>query len=187
MSVNWTAIRSALITFMESTRTVSPGHVYFKGEAHPIMYEDSIELEIRAERAIGFDDLEDVVQPDGRIVPRITGMREFIVSVRYPTRDMVFGSRTALERIRSCLHHPGRVELLEAGGMSFLSTEMEQAFDGPFAQRVESVGVIDIRLAVLSELYEADIDPGMTPLGGVGVSTNIVGHDDLSQTFTVSE
>jgi len=187
MSVAWPTIKAALVTFFEATGTVQPGHVYYEGEPHEIVQDDSIELTIRAERGVGYDDLEEVEQPDGRLVPRITGMREIILSIRFQTRDQVTGARTALERIRSCFHHPQRLEILEAAGISFLMTEMEQAFDGPFAQRVESVSLIDVRLAVLSELYDPDTDPGLEKLAGVGTTTRIVGHDALTDTFTVTE
>jgi hypothetical protein len=187
MTVAWADIKTALVAFIASTNTVAADHVYFQDESHPIMQADTIELSIRAERAVGFDDLSWVEQPDGRLVARITGMRECILSIRYQTRDQVFGARTALEKIRACFHHPGRLEILEGAGISFLTTEMEQAFDGPFADRVESVGVIDVRLAVLSELYEPDLDVGMTPIEAVGMTVGLVGHDALTEPFTVTK
>lgn len=186
MTVAWAAIKSACVAFIEATGVVLPGHVYFRHEAHPIPHGNTVELAIIAESAVGFDDMDLVEQPDGRQVPRITGVREFILSIRFQTRDEVLGARTALETIRASLQHPSRVAILEGAGLGFLRTEMIASFDDVLDDRWNAIGVLDARFTALSELYVA-AETGIETLTEVGVSTAIADAPQLDQTFTVAE
>lgn len=186
MTVAWQSIKAAFVAFIAACGVVPPEHVYFQHEAHPLMQDDTVELAISAESAVGYDDLELVEQPDGRLVPRITGSREFTLSIRFQTRNEVIGARTALETVRASFHHPTRLAILENAGIGFLRTEMLQSFDDVFADRYESIAVLDVRFTVVSELYDPT-EPGIETLLEVGVSTKIAEHPQLDQTFTVTE
>lgn len=170
MSVAWTEVKDAIVRFIEATGVVSADHVFWEREAHPIAYEDVIELRIGSERAIGYDDVEEVQVAAGQFVPRITGIREFTLSIRMSSRSEVTASRGGLERVRSCFHHPRLLQVLEEGGVAFLSTETLQTFDGVSDQRWESVAVLDVRLGVVSELFEPDTDASADSLESVGVT-----------------
>lgn len=170
MSVAWDVIKPALVTFIEATGAVLPDHVVWEREAHGFAYEDVIELRISEERAIGYDDVEDVEVAPGAFAPRITGVREFTLSIRLSSRSELTAARNGLERIRACFHHPRLLQILDEAGVSFLATETIQTFDERTEQRWESVGVLDVRLGVVSELFEPELDASAEPLEGVGVS-----------------
>lgn len=173
MTVHWNVIKPALIAFVESTGVVGPDHVFWEREAQAIAYEDVIELRISAERAVGFDDVEEVEVVDGatsRNVPRITGIREFTLSIRYSSRNQLTAAREGLETIRACFHHPRLVQTLEEAGIGFLTTEGLQTFDDVSDERWESVAVLDVRLAVVSDYFHPDTDTSVDTLNGVSVS-----------------
>jgi hypothetical protein len=171
VSVPWETVRSAVTDFIAACGVVSADHVSWEHEATPIVHGDVIELRIGAESAVGFDDVAEVEQDDGRAVPRVTGWREFTLSIRYNSRSTVTGARASLERIRASLHHPARLAILSDAGVSFLGTEMLQAFNAVAEDRWEAVAVLDVRLGVVSELYEPDIDiTGTEHLAEVGVN-----------------
>lgn len=173
MTVAWDTIKPALVDFIEATGAVGPDHVFWEREAQPIAYDDVVELRISAEDSIGFDDVEDVEVSPGAYAPRITGIRTFILSIRYYSRSQVTAARGALETIRASFYHPRRRQILDDAGISFLTTETLVTFDEVREERWESVAVLDVRLSVLSELFDPENDASTTDhVAAFGVSVN---------------
>lgn len=172
MTVPWDVIKPALVAFVDATGVVPPEHVVWEREAYPVTYNDLIELRFLNEDSIGYDDVEDVEVAPGVFVPRITGVREFTVSMRYSSRAETTPARMGLEKIRACLHHPRLTQILDDVGVSFLTTEPLVTLDAVSDERWQSVAVLDVRFGVLSELFEPETDASADPLEGVGVTVN---------------
>jgi hypothetical protein len=170
VTVAWDTIQPAIVAFIESCGVVRPEHVAWEREAHPIAYDDVIELRILNEDSLGYDDVEDVLIAPNRYAPRITGLREFTLSVRFSSRSTATAARKSLEKLRACLHHPRLVQTLEDVGLSFLSTEPLVTLDNVEQERWQSVAVLDVRFGVLSELFEPDVDASAEALESVGVT-----------------
>jgi hypothetical protein len=182
-AMEWDAARAAIGAFIVSCGVVEPGPaldgnpadpyaaIFWEREANTLAFGDVVELRISGEKSVGYDDCEDVEVSPGVFVPRITGVREFVLSIRYNSRSQATAARKALETIRSSFHHPTRSAILDDAGVAFLSTETLQTFDAVSDDRWESIAVLDVRMSVLSELF----DPEEAPLGylqSVGVSIN---------------
>lgn len=165
MTVAWDVIKPAIVAFIESTGVVLPEHVVWEREAHAISYEDVIALRLLSEDSVGYDDLEDVEVSPGVLYPRITGIREFVLSIRFHSRSQVTAARNALETVRACFQHPRLVATLEDAGVAYLSSETLQTFDEVSDERWESIGVLDVRLGVVSEYFQpgAPGAPGTAP------------------------
>lgn len=190
MTVAWEVIEPALRAFIESTGAVSAGHVYWERQAHAIAYEDVIELRILGEDSVGYDDVEDVEVEPGRFVPRITGYREFTLSVRYSSRTETTPARIALEKVRACLHHPRLTEQLTDAGIHFLSTQPLVTVDAVYEDRWQSVAVLDVRFSVQSELFLPDLDQSVPHLEAVGAEVRVVdavGVTVADQTLSIPE
>lgn len=170
MTVAWDHVQATLTAFVEATGVVKQGHVFWEREAHPIAYSDVVELRITDEDSIGYDDVEDVLVGPGQYAPRITGLREFTVSMRFSSRSQASAARKSLEKVRACLHHPRLAQILEDGGLSFLTTEPLVTFDKVAEDRWESVAVLDVRFGVVSELFEPESDASADSLESVGVT-----------------
>jgi hypothetical protein len=173
VTVAWEKVRTALVAHLTSLGVVPPDHVFWEREAAPLAFEDVIELRIGREAAVGMDDLEPVMVAPDRWVPRITGWREFVLSIRFNSRSQATAARNALERIRASFHHPTRLAALSDAGVSFLSTETLQTFDAVADDRWESIGVLDVRMGVVSEFFEPDTDPGLEPLVDFAVNGTV--------------
>lgn len=190
MTVAWDQIETALVAFIESTGVVKPGRVMWEREANPIAYDDVVELRILREDSIGFDDVEDVEVSPGIFVPRVTGLREFTLSIRMHSRSEKTAARRGLEKIRSYLHHPRLIQTLSDAGVAYLSTEPLATLDPLFAGRFESVAELDVRFGVLSELFEPSTDSSAESLASVGVTVSEVdalGVTVANQTISIPE
>lgn len=171
MTVAWDDIKTALVEFIESTGVVAvPERVAWEREAHPIVYDDMISLKISGEDSLGYDDVEDVEIAPGIFAPRITGAREFVLSIRYHARTEISAARNALETIRACFFHDRLTQVLDDVGIAFLSTETLQAFDTVAEERQESVAVLDVRFSVVSQYFQPDTDTSIDKLAAVDVT-----------------
>lgn len=156
MTVQWNAVKDAIAAFVRSTHVVAPDHVVWDRDASQLVFhESSVELRISGERAVGYDDVEEVEVAPGVYAPRVTGLREFTLSMRLRARTPAdsYAARTALETVRASFHHPVRRKLLSDEGVAFLSTEMLEAREVTFGDRYELVAVLDVRMSVVSELF----------------------------------
>lgn len=190
MTVAWHLIEPALVAFIEATGAVRPGHVFWERQAHAITYDDVIELRIFHEDAKGFDDVDDVEVSPGQFVPRITGYREFTVSVRANSRAETTPARIALEKVRACLHHPRLTQILTDAGIHFLATEAITTVDNIYEDRWQSIAVLDVRFSAKSELFLPDTDASVPTLEGVGVQVatlDAVGVTVADQTLSIPE
>ena len=159
MTVAWQAAKDAITAFVQATGVVDADHVLWDRDAAKlVLHESSVEMRISSERALGQDDVEMVEVGPNAFSPRITGLREFTLSLRFRARTPVdaYASRDALETIRASLHHPGRRQILTNAGVAFLSTEMLETRDITYQGRWEQIAELDVRLAVLSTLYAPD-------------------------------
>jgi hypothetical protein len=157
VTVAWSAIQAAITMFVQSTGVVDGDHVLWDREAAKlVLHESSVELRISGERSIGHDDVEEVEVEPGVYSPRITGLREFTLSIQFRARSPVdaYAARDSLETIRASFHHPVRREILNAAGVAFLETEMLETRDVTYQGRWEQIAALDVRLSVLSSLYE---------------------------------
>ncbi len=157
MTVPWSAIQDAISLFVQSTGVVDADHVLWDREAAKlVLHESSVELRISGERAVGYDDVEEVESSPGVYSPRITGLREFTLSIQFRARTPVdaYAARNSLETIRASFYHPARRQVLTQAGVSFLETEMLETRDVSFGGRWEQIAVLDVRMATLSALYE---------------------------------
>ena len=157
MTVQWNAVKDAIRAFVQSTHVVAPDHVVWDRDASQlVMHESSVELRISGERAVGYDDVEEVEVASGVSSPRITGIREFTLSLRLRARSPAdsYAARTALETVRASFHHPVRRKVLTDAGVAFLATEMLDAREVTLGDRYELVAVLDARMSVVSELFQ---------------------------------
>lgn len=158
MTVAWDSVKTAIVSFLDATKVVGAEHVVWEREAVPLTYDDVIELRFSGEDSVGYDDVAHVETEPGVFHPRVTGWREFVLSIRFYSRSQATAARYALERVRASFHHPQREAILSDAGVAFLSTETLQTFDAVEDERWESVGVLDVRLGVVSDLFEPDED-----------------------------
>jgi hypothetical protein len=182
-AVTWDNVRAAISSFIVACKVVDPGEaidgnpadpyaaIFWEREANTVAFGDVIELRISGEKSVGYDDCEDIEVSPGVFVPSVTGIREFVLSIRYNSRSQVTAARKALETIRSSLQHPTRVSILDDASVAFLGTETLQTFDAVSDDRWESIAVLDVRMCVVSELFDPD-DPPVGYLESVGVSVN---------------
>ena len=155
MTVRWPEIQDAIRTFVERTGVVGPNHVVWDREAPGVIFhESSVELRISTERAVGDDDVAYAEVSPGIESVRITGNREFTLTMRFRARTPAdaYNARAALETIRASFHHPARRRVLTDRGIAFLSTEMLDAREVTFGDRFETIASLDVRLGVVSEL-----------------------------------
>ncbi len=160
MTVAWDDVKLAIQAFVQSAGVVADDHVVWdKDAAKLVLHESSVELRITGERAVGYDDVQDVEVEPGVFSPRVTGLREFVLSIRFRARTPVdaYAARTALETVRASFHHPGRREILSDAGVAFLATEMLETRDVTYQGRWEQIAELDVRLSVVSELFVPDV------------------------------
>jgi hypothetical protein len=175
MTVAWTGIKDALSAFVRSTGVVASDHVVWdRGANETVFHESTVELRITGERSLGYDDVEDVELSPGIFAPRVTGIREFTLSIRFRARSEAdaYAARHALETLRASFHHPVREQILSDAGVSFLETEMLETRDIVLGGRTETIAALDVRLGVLSELFDTSLDAQSQHLNSVGVSVN---------------
>lgn len=158
MTVQWDSVKAAIGAFVAATHVVAEDHVVWDRDATQLVFhESSLELRISGERAVGTDDVEEVeVTPDVYAF-RVTGIREFTVSMRFRARSPAdsYAARTALETVRASFHHPVRRQVLTDAGVAFLSTEMLETREVTFGDRYELVATLDVRMSVVSTLEVA--------------------------------
>jgi hypothetical protein len=157
MTVPWSAIQAAITRFVQSTGVVDDDHVLWDREAAKlVLHESSIELRIASERSIGFDDYEEVETSPGVYEQRLSGLREFTLSMRFRARspEDAYAARDSLETIRASLHHPDRVDILSEAGIAFLTTEMLETRDVVHQGRWEQIAALDVRMSVLSTMVD---------------------------------
>ncbi len=173
MTVAWDDVKLAIQAFVQSAGVVADDHVVWdKDAAKLVLHESSVELRITGERSVGYDDVQDVEVEPGVFSPRVTGIREFVLSIRFRARTPMdaYAARTALETVRASFHHPGRSEILSEAGVAFLATEMLETRDVTLQGRWEQIAALDVRLSVVSELFAPE--ETAENLMGVGVSDN---------------
>jgi hypothetical protein len=159
VTVAWDAIKVALVDHLARVRVVPPEHIFWEREASPIAFDDVLELRFSDERALGYDDVRQELTTAGSLAPRITGVREFTLSIRFHSRSQVTAARNALERVRASFHHPAWVSTLCERGVGFLSTEQIQTFDDVFDARWESIAVLDVHFCTVSNFFQDVLDP----------------------------
>lgn len=155
MTVQWASAKAAITAFVQATGVVGADHVVWDQDAYEVVFhESSVELRIAEERALGWDDVEAVEVAPGVAYPRVTGIREFVLTIRFRARTPAdaYNARSALETIRASLYHPLRREVLTRAGVAFLATEMLDAREVTFGGRTEILANLDVRMSVLSEL-----------------------------------
>lgn len=163
MSVDWVAVKAALTEFAKRTNVIGDDvQIHFAEEAKPHMVGDYLWLTISDERAIGSDDIEDVLidegQPSERWVSRITGIREFVCAFEFRSRSAkgARAARSALETIRASLEHPVRTQPLADAHVGFLSSDPITSVRTDHDQRKESIAVLNVRFSAFSELLATD-------------------------------
>ena len=162
MTVAWNEVKAAVAAFVQSTGVVDSDHVLWDREAAKlVLHESSVELRISDERAVGHDEAEEVEVEPGLFVYRITGLREFTLSIRFRARspEDAYALRDSLETIRASFYHPTRRALLSTKGVAFLSTEMLETRDFTYGGRWEQLAVLDVRMSVASVFDERDLSP----------------------------
>lgn len=182
MTVAWASAKAAIASFVEATGVVGPDHVVWDRDSYGIVFhESSVELRISEERAVGQDDVEQVEITPGVYSPRITGIREFTLSVRFRARTPAdaYAARAALETVRASFHHPLRRQVLTSAGVAFLSTEMLDAREVTFGDRYEILANLDVRMSVQSELY--------LPAETAGVVESVSASDHGAPPFLIPE
>jgi hypothetical protein len=177
VTVAWQDVENAIAAFVAASGVVPSTHILWEREKKQITYGSTVELRISSENSLGSDDIEwiavDVDVDDAPYVaPRVTGLREFVVSFRYRSRVQgdLYAARAALETLRASLEHPVRSELLSAAGIGYLATETLQTLDVEHEGRWESVAVLDVRFAVVSTLYSAASGSIADTVGTIGIS-----------------
>ena len=156
MTVAWTTAKAAILAFVQSSGVVDADHVLWDRDAAKlVLHESSVELRILGERSVGHDDVEQVEVSPGAYSHRVTGIREFTLSIRLRARspEDAYAARDSLETIRASFHHPERRAILTDAGVSFLETEMLETRDITFQGRWEQIAALDVRMSVVSELH----------------------------------
>lgn len=155
MTVAWDAVETACAAWAAA---VLPGvPVIWRDQPKTHVVAPYVELSIDGERSYGLDDVEYIDGTD-TLTPKVTGAREFTLEVSCRSRDQgaLRAARNNLERLRASLQHQAYVVLLEAGGLAVHTSEPLRTI--PFAHegRRESLAVLEIKLGVTSELFDAD-------------------------------
>ena len=157
MTVAFAAVKAAILTFVQSTGVVDADHVLWDRDAAKlVLHESSVELRISGERSVGWDDVEQVEVSPGVRAHRVTGIREITLSIRFRARspEDAYAARDSLETIRASFHHPERRKILTRQGIAFLETEMLETQDFVLQGRWEQIAELDVRLSVVSTLFE---------------------------------
>lgn len=163
MSIEWDTIEAACEAFVR--RVVQSTGLTEERRCSAVVWRDKakghllvpyIELAIAGERSVGYDDIEYVDGVDS-LTPSITGVREFLLEVSCRCRDQsaLGAARNHLERVRSALHHAGLLEVLSAGGVSYLTSQPLRTIPYVNESRKESLAILEIRLCARSLFYDA--------------------------------
>ena len=169
-AVDYTAIKATLYSWVE---TVIGSYLQNDAEGYPYIFwtDEAHDYNIAPYAALTLTDGYDYDPVTDTLAPRITGNRQLIFACEIRDRSSANRPRDAAEDLRTALEHEVYMQQLHDGGIAIIGIENFQPSIDTQQERSEALAVIEIRIHVKADLFNANVN--VPPVNNVGLTQQL--------------
>lgn len=171
--MDWTALQAGLKDVVAATGGIAAANVSWDGEPERMRGYPMATLEVLEDRRDGHDELRQVPDADGRLVPVVYGHRLITLQVTLRSRDQRGNAKASsiLSRLRTRLELPEPQAALDELGVVLRDTSALRDVSAVIQQREESGAQLSITLGYT--VAESDEQHTTEPIESVQVSGEV--------------